>query len=95
MTSTNLANKAAVTGEGAFQPFRRRGRLQDRVGESPLTGDREADDFGFLNGAVGGFLRGAHDKVADAAPLNFRARFTRASTSGARRASMRAVRAVS
>jgi len=71
MTSTNLANEAAVTGEGAFQPFRRRRRLQDRVGESLLTRNRKPDDFRFLDGAVGGFLSGAHDKVADAAPLNF------------------------
>ncbi|CCJ07503.1 Hypothetical protein BN69_2052 [Methylocystis sp. SC2] len=81
-----------MTGEGALQPFRRRGRFQDRVGESPLTGDREADDFRFLNGAVGGFLRGAHDKVADAAPLNFGGALHKGKHIGRE---MRAVRAVS
>src|SRR5271166_2330275 len=46
-------------------------RIEDSLGESALILDREANDLRFLDGAVGGFLRGGDHEIADAAALDF------------------------
>jgi hypothetical protein len=63
-------HKPAVVFGSAYQTRRRLGRVEDRFGERALILDREADNLGFLDRAVRGFLRRRDDKVADAASLD-------------------------
>jgi hypothetical protein len=55
---------------GFLEPCGGLRRIEDGFREGALAFDREADDFGSLDGARGGLLRRRHHEVADAAPLN-------------------------
>jgi hypothetical protein len=45
--------------------------MKDGIGEGPLVIKGETDDMGISDSPVCGFLRGSHDKVTDAAALQF------------------------
>ena len=53
----------------AFQSWRKRRRVQDRLRDRPLILDREPDDLGLFHGAIRGFLRRRDDEIAYTAPL--------------------------
>src|SRR5947207_1560830 len=50
---------------------RGRGRIQDRFGDQPLILDGKPDKLRFLDRATRRVARGGHDKVRQAAPLDF------------------------
>src|SRR5580704_16890699 len=60
-----------VTPKRAARGRRRFRRIDDRLRKRALILDREPDDLRLLDGAVGRFLGGGNDKVADATALDF------------------------
>ncbi len=57
---------------GLAKTGRGRRRIENSLSEGTLTFDRETDDLGFLDRALGSLLGRRDNEIADAAPLNLR-----------------------
>src|SRR6266849_6057467 len=57
---------------GLAKTGRGRRRIENSLSEGTLTFDRETDDLGFLDRALGSLLGRRNNEIADAAPLNLR-----------------------
>jgi hypothetical protein len=84
--SGDFADQPAMRLGSFAEPGRGPRRIEDGLCEGALTFDRETDDFGFLDRALGSFLGRCDNEIADAALLNLRRSPMIANALGAMRA---------
>src|SRR5260370_34781046 len=70
MASPDFADQPAMRFRGLAEPGGGPRRIEDCLREGTLTFDREPDDFGFLDRALGSLSSRCDNEIADAAPLN-------------------------
>src|SRR5713101_6667235 len=68
--SPDFADQPAMRLGGFAEPGGGPRRIEDCLCEGTLTFDRETDDFGFLDCALGSLSGRCDNEIADATPLN-------------------------